>query len=263
VGPGLYLAGADRPAEAHSLEPRLASVLAGLLCAPPILYILYRAIVPYERAMPDFRLAGALFFPAIAGFGLGVAHISFDTDLIFAGYGGTAFLLLYPAIETYAIIVIFNRNFFYKQPGTAIYFAVGGAGLALGLSFVEAVQALSAHEPADIPFTIGILALATAFVLFHSSKGLLIGTYFVEGARLRGVLVSIALEAPFGALYLTGKAFGADYAEIFALMVLYGALVYYMIWKRFFPRRMPEALRKALDKERKRQRRVVIAKSRK
>ncbi len=241
----------------------MASVLAGLLCAPPILYILYRAIVPYERAMPDFRLAGSLFFPAIAGFVLGITHISIDTDLIYSGYGGIAFLLLYPAIETYAIVVIFNRNFFYKQPGTPIYFAVGGAGLALGLSFVEAVQALAAREPADLPFTLGILVFATAFVLFHSSKGLLLGTYFVEGTRLRGVLVSIAVEVPFAALYVTGKFFGPDYAQIFLLMLAYAALFYYMTWMRFFPRRMPEPLRKALDQERKRLRRVVIAKSRK
>ncbi len=226
------------------------------------MYLLYRSIVPYEKAMPDFRLRGALFFPAMLGFALGVAHIGLDGDLISRGYGGLAYLLLYPAIATYGLIVVFNRALFVKKVGTAVYFGVGGGALALGLAFVDVYRSLSspARALSDFVFLAEMLFLASAIVLFHSSKGLLLGTYFAEGRKLRGVAVSLAVEVPFGAFYLTGQIPGVDPAPIVAFLFLYGAAMYYLCWHVFFVRKMPGELRRALDQERKRERRVLIAK---
>jgi hypothetical protein len=214
--------------------------------------------------MPEHKFAGSMFYPGIAGFGLGVAHAGLDAGLVGGGSGGLAFLLLYPLIETYIVIVIFNRSFFYKQAATPIYFAIGGGTLAFGLAFMDIFRALGApgQPVGEGWFILAMLALATAYVLFHASKGLVLGTYFQAGSRKRGVLVAFVLEAPFGALLLAGRFPGIDPGPIIALLLVYAGLFYYLTWHVFFVRRMPEDLKRALDKARKRARRVGLARER-
>ena len=217
--------------------------------------------MPYEPAMPEHKFAGSMFYPGIAGFALGVVHASIDAGLLDTGYGGLTFLLLYPLIETYAVIVIFNRSFFYKQAATPIYFAVGGGTLAFGLAFMDIFRALGApgQPVGEVWFLVAMVALATAYVLFHASKGLLLGTYFAAGSRRRGVIVALVLEVPFGALLLAGRFPGIDPGPIIAMLFVYAAAFYYLTWHVFFIRRMPEDLKRALDKERKRARRRGLA----
>lgn len=244
---------------------QLAFLLAGLVVIPATLYLLYRSIVPYEPVIPDPNLAGSLLYPGVLGFVLGLVHAGLDPDLLARGFGGLAFLLLYPAIETYALVVVFNRSLFYKQPATPLFFAIGGASLAGALVFVETARAFlqPSRDAADIVFAASMLGLASSFVFFHSSKGLLLGTFFAEGARTRGILLSIAIEVPFAALLLTSRFVGADYGPVLVLMILYSAAAYYFVWHLFFPKRMPDGMRKSLEKERKRMRRVGLARRRK
>lgn len=244
---------------------QLAFLLAALVVLPATMYLLYRSIVPYEPVMPDFRLAAALFYPGIFGFALAIVHIGLDPGLVGGGFGSLAYLGLYPAIESYALVVVFNRTMFLKQPEAPVYFGVGGGALAGAFAFVETTRVFLApgREATDAVLILAMLGLATALVLFHSSKGLLLGTYVAEGARTRGLLLSIALELPFGALLLTSRFLGADYGPVLALMIAYAVVCYFAVWNRFFPKRMPDAMRQSLEKERKRVRRVVLAKRRK
>jgi hypothetical protein len=247
------------------MEPRLASFVAAAACVPAFFFLVYRSIAPYESAMPGNRLGGAMFYPGIAGFALGVAHGSADAGIIGAGYGGLAFLFLYPVIESYMLIVVFNRRFFAGQAATPLFFAMGGGALALGISFVEVFRSVAgpASTWGDAPLAGAMVVLATAFVLFHASKGLLLGTYFAEGSKVRGVIWSVLLEAPFGALTLTAHFPGVDAAPIVAMMAGYAAVLYLFTWNVFFRRRMPDDLKKSLSQERKRARRVALAREQK
>lgn len=240
--------------------PNQAFLFAGFVCIPPIMYLLYRSIVPYEEAMHDPKLGGALFYPAILGFAIGLAHLLLDVDLIRGGFGVLAFMGLYPAIETYAIVVVFNRDFFARQPASPIYFAIGGGALALGLAFVETFRSMvdPAFSASDVGGLVAMLVLASAFVLLHTSKGLLVGTYFVEGARGRGVALASLLQVPFGALAFTYRL-GVGPFEMVGAMLVYAALVYLWVWHVFFPRRMPQELAIEIEKVRKRVRRKAIA----
>lgn len=239
------------------MEPRFASFMAALVCVPAFFYLVYRAIAPYESVMPGRRLGGSMLYPAIAGFILGIVHGTMDLDLLNGGFGALSFLLLYPLIETYVVIVIFNRTFFFKQPATAVYFGLGSGAMAIGLAFVDVYRSLLAPAipGTEIWILLAMVGLATSYVLFHAAKGLLLGTYYSVGSRRRGVLLCLLYEVPFGALLLTAR-FGADPAEIVPLLMAYALLFYYFTWNSFFPRRMPEELRRALEKESKRARRV-------
>lgn len=247
------------------MDPRLASFLAAVACIPAFFYLTYRSLAPYEATMPGHRIGGSMFYPGIAGFALGIVHATMDPSLIGAGYGGLSYLVLYPLIETYMLIVIFNRTFFFKQPATPVYFGMGGGALALGMAFVEVYRSLLVPSPAygDFGLFLVLAVLATAFVLFHASKGLILGTYYAVGSRRRGVLVTMLLEAPFGALLLTAHFPQVDAGPLVALLVIYAAVLYYFTWHLFFQKRMPEELRQAITQERKRARRVALAKERK
>jgi len=244
--------------------PSQAFLLAGFVCVPPIMYLLYRSIVPYEDAMHDPKLGGALFYPAILGFAIGLAHLMLDVDLILGGFGVVAFLGLYPAIETYAIVVVFNRDFFARQPASPLYFGIGGGALALGLAFLETFRSMAdpAFAPTDAPRILTMLALASAFVLLHTSKGLLVGTYFAGGGRARGLAAATLLQVPFGALAFTYRI-GVAPGEMVGAMAVYGAVVYVAVWHVFFPKRMPQELAAEIERGRRKARRRAIARRQK
>ncbi len=244
--------------------PGQAFLFAGFVCIPPIMYLLYRSIVPYEDAMHDPKLGGALFYPAILGFAVGLAHLTLDVELILGGFGVLAFMGLYPAIETYSIVVVFNRDFFARQPASPIYFGIGGGALALGLAFVETFRSMAdvSFAATDAGGLIAMLGLATAFVLLHTSKGLLVGTFFAEGSRRRGVVLASLLQVPFGAFAFTYRL-GVGQLEMVGGMLVYAALVYLWVWHVFFPRRMPQELATEILKVRRKARRKAIARRQK
>ena len=235
------------------------------MCIPAVLYLIYRSIAPYEDGMKDPKLGGALFYPSIFGFALGIAHLLMDFNLVFGGFGVLAFMLLYPVIETYAVVVIFNRTFFLKQPGAALYFGIGGGALAFGLAFVEIFRTALIDRAAQLG-ELGLIgtmvAVATAYVLLHSAKGLLLGTYFTEGSRVRGVIVAAGLQIPFGALQLTFWL-GISQAEMASAMLVYGALFYFLVWHVFFPKHLPDELEAEIKRVQKRARRRAIARRQK
>jgi hypothetical protein len=242
--------------------PNQAFLLAALVTVPAVMYVLYSSIAPYEAALRDMKLAAAMMWPGVLGFAIGVAHLGLDPGLVEAGAAVVAFLLLYPLVDTFAVVVVFNRSFFYKQPALPMYFAVGGASLSTGIGFVESFRTFSAPgvEVLDLARILAMLGLVTALVAFHSSRALLLGTQFAEGVRARALVVAVALEAPVGLLVLAGLLNVAAY-ESLALLVVYAVMVYYYAWHVHFPRHIPETMRRSLDRERKKLRRRGLRKS--
>jgi hypothetical protein len=239
--------------------PNQAFLIAAFVVVPSVMYVLYRSIAPYEPALRDMKLAGAMMWPGIAGFGIGVAHLVLDPSLVVGVAGPLAFMAVYPIVDTYVLVVIFNRAFFYKQPALAMYFAVGGAAMSVGLAFVESFRALvdPAVAVTDGGRIVMMLLLATAFVAFHSAKGLYIGTRFAEGARKKTLAVATAVEAPVGLLVLAGLLNVLTY-EALGMLVVYAFAVYYYVWHVDFPSRVPESMRRTLARERKRKRRLGL-----
>lgn len=236
--------------------PQEASLITTLVVIPSVMYVLYRTIVPFEPVMRDLRIGASLMFPLIGGAGVGFAHIMIDPPLLPYIWGLLAFIIIYPVIDTYVVLVIFNRRATLDHPAAPIYFGIGGAGLAMGLAAAESFRSLSAlgDASADGWLILELFLFSTAFVLFHCSKAAYLGTHVVEGMRRRGVLRSTAMEGLFGFLFFTRQV-GEDDLAVTLLMLLYAGYVYLWTWKRFFPSQMPEDLAKALRKERKRARR--------
>jgi hypothetical protein len=164
-----------------------------------------------------------------------------------------AYLFLYPVIATYVVLILFNRRRTLKQPAAPIYFAVGGAGLAMGLAAAESYRSFAAlgEGSASLALILQMLVLSTAFVMFHCSKALYLGTFVVEGRRRRGIVMSALLEGPLGLLYFAHRV-GEDDSAVIATMLLFALFVYLWAWRRFFPAQMPEELAKAMRKQRRR-----------
>jgi hypothetical protein len=236
--------------------PNQAFLLAALVTVPAVMYVLYVSIAPYEAALRDMKLAAAMMWPGVLGFAIGVAHLGLDPGLVESGTDVLAFLLIYPLVDTFAVVVVFNRPFFYKQASLPVYFAVGGASLSTGIAFVESFRTFAAPgvELLDAVRLAAMLGLATALVAFHSARALFLGTQFAEGVRTKALVVAVAMEAPVGLLVLAGLLNVAAY-ESLALLLAYSGVVYYLVWHVHFPKHLPEEMRRALDRERKKVRR--------
>jgi len=237
------------------LLPQEAAFLTSVVVIPAVMYVLYRTIVPFEPVMRDFEVGAALMFPLLAGAAIGFVHILIDPPLLATVWGLVAYLFLYPVIASYAVLILFNRRRTLEQPAAPIYFAVGGAGLAMGLAAAESYRSFASlgDAPADLGFILVMLVQSTAFVMFHCSKGLYLGTHVAQGRRSRGVVMASLLEGPLGLLYFTARL-GDDRGAAALLLLLYSLFVYLWVWRRFFPEQMPEEMAKALKRERRRAR---------
>lgn len=238
------------------MQPQEASFITTLVVIPAVMYVLYRTVVPFEPVMRDLRIGSSLLFPLVAGAMLGFVHIMVDPPLLFSFWGFVAFLVIYPVINTYVVLVLFNRRSTMQHAAAPIYFAIGGAGVAMGLASAESFRTLSAlgEGSADAPLILELLLFSTAFVLFHCSKAAYLGTYVVQGMRRRGVLMATLMEGPLGFLFFARQV-GQDDLAVTATILLFALLVYLWTWRRFFPAQMPDDLAKALRKERRRARR--------
>jgi hypothetical protein len=233
--------------------PNQASFLAFALVVPIFLFVLYRSVAPYELVLKDLKLAGAILWPLLLGSFVGGAHLTLDSGLVAIDAAPLAFIVLYPVIETFIVFAVFNRRFFLKQASSPMYFAIGGAALALPLGYMEGVRTLSfpSTQWNDAGALGTVLALDVAFVFFHASKGLFLGSFVALNQRVKGAAFATALEAPFGLLYLAGLLGIARY-EALGLMVAYAIVVYVIVWHRFFRRAMPPKMRDAMARSRKR-----------
>lgn len=235
--------------------PQQASFLTSIVVIPSVLYVLYRTVVPYEPVMRNLEIGSALMFPLLAGTGVGFAHIVIDPPLFFTFWGVVVFLFIYPFLETLAVLTLFNRRHTMKDPAAPIYYAIGGAGLAMGMAAAESYRSFAAlgEASAEPPLIVLLFLLSTSFVIFHCAKAAYLGTYAAQGKHRRGVVRATLLEVPLGLLYFAERI-GEDDAAVIAAMVLYSVFVYLWVWRTFFPAQMPEALSKALRKQRRRER---------
>jgi hypothetical protein len=235
--------------------PQQASFLTSLVVIPSVIYVLYRTVVPYEPVMRNLEIGSALMFPLLAGTVVGFAHIVVDPPLFYTFWGVLVFLLIYPFIETLAVLTIFNRRHTMKDPAAPVYFAIGGAGLAMGMAAAESYRSFAAlgEGSAEPGLIVLLFVLSTSFVIFHCAKAAYLGTYAATGRHRRGVVRATLLELPLGLLYFAERI-GEDDTLVIVAMLLYSVFIYMWVWRTFFPAQMPEALSKALRKERRRAR---------
>lgn len=220
------------------------TILVGVMV---VLAILWLTLKKYEGYFVEKKL----FLSLIAGFATGFVILILEFNTLGVGI---LFIILFPAVEQFAKMIIINMRTFQEKKDTPLY------GLVVGLGFGAIYMPLYTIMTATtIQLEQTLLFIALVFgvgvVMFHGATGCIIGygaASFDRSKIWRMLIVAILLGLPittleFGLSFLWGEPRNnIIILSLKGLELLYGILLYWYVTTKLLPTVLPRKKRRKI-----------------
>ncbi|HEC94940.1 MAG TPA: protease PrsW [Thermoplasmatales archaeon] len=218
------------------------TLLLGIIFA---LIVLWISLKNYEGYFVEKKL----FLSLIGGFVVGFLIILLEISTIGAGI---FFIILFPAVEQFAKMIVTNLRTFQGKKDTPLY------GLVIGLGFgaiYMPLYTIMTGTAIGSEQTMLFIALffGVGIILFHGATGCIIG-YGVashDGSKIwKMLIITILLSLPittleFGLSFLWGKhESSALILSLKGVELLYGVLLYWYVTTKILPSVLPRRRRR-------------------
>ena len=220
------------------------TILVGVMV---VLAILWLTLKKYEGYFVEKKL----FLSLIAGFATGFIILILEFNTLGAGI---FFIILFPAVEQFAKMIIINMRTFQEKKDTPLYGLV--VGLGFGAIYMPLYTIMTATTiQLEQTFLFIALIFGVGVMFFHGATGCIIGYGAASADRSkiwRMLLLVILLGLPITTLEF-GLSFlwGTPENNILILLLkggelLYGVLLYWYVTTKILPSILPRSKRKKM-----------------